>query len=218
MITKYVLPNSYCEHGKKTLIYTKSLVPGDSWFGDIVRIQQGVEYRLWDPRRSKMCAALLKRVKIPLNDGSSVLYLGSSHGYTPSFVSDIIGPKGWMIAVDSAPRVMIDFLRLVPKRNIIPILEDARHPERYPEFPKVDFLYMDVAQRDQVSIFVKHFRFLKRGSFAILMLKSRSIDSAKPPAQVYAAARKELSAHCEVLAEQSLDPFERDHCCFVVRV
>ena len=86
--------------GKK--VCTKSLVPGVKVYGEGLIRKQGVEYREWDPRRSKLCAAIIKGVsEIGIKPGSVVLYLGASTGTTPSHVSDIVGASGFVFALVS---------------------------------------------------------------------------------------------------------------------
>ena len=81
---------------------TLNLVPGDGVYGE-KRIsiedttQAGdkskTEYRVWNPFRSKLAAAVLGGVdKIHMMPGSKVLYLGAASGTSVSHVSDIVGP------------------------------------------------------------------------------------------------------------------------------
>ena len=50
-----------------------------------------VEYRVWNPFRSKLAAAVLGGVEnIYMPPGSKVLYLGGASGTTVSHVSDIV--------------------------------------------------------------------------------------------------------------------------------
>ena len=52
-----------------------------------------IEYRVWNPFRSKLAAAIVGGVdKIHIKPGSKVLYLGAASGTTVSHVSDIVGP------------------------------------------------------------------------------------------------------------------------------
>lgn len=52
-----------------------------------------IEYRVWNPFRSKLAAAILGGIdKIHMAPGSKVLYLGAASGTTVSHVSDIVGP------------------------------------------------------------------------------------------------------------------------------
>lgn len=52
-----------------------------------------IEYRVWNPFRSKLAAAILGGIdQIHMPPGSKVLYLGAASGTTVSHVSDIVGP------------------------------------------------------------------------------------------------------------------------------
>lgn len=52
-----------------------------------------IEYRAWNPFRSKLAAAILGGVEsIHMKPGAKVLYLGAASGTTVSHVSDIVGP------------------------------------------------------------------------------------------------------------------------------
>ena len=52
-----------------------------------------VEYRVWNPFRSKLAAAVLGGVdKIHMPPGTKVLYLGAASGTSVSHVSDVVGP------------------------------------------------------------------------------------------------------------------------------
>ncbi|KAF8380202.1 hypothetical protein HHK36_027684 [Tetracentron sinense] len=79
-----------------------------------------------------------KRISV-LVPGARVMYLGAASGNTVSHVSDIVGPK-WL-----------GFGYMAKKRtNIIPIIEDARHPAKYRMLVgMVDVIFSDVAQPDQ---------------------------------------------------------------------
>lgn len=52
-----------------------------------------IEYRMWNPFRSKLAAAILGGIdQIYMAPGSKVLYLGAASGTTVSHVADIVGP------------------------------------------------------------------------------------------------------------------------------
>ncbi|MCB1160945.1 MAG: hypothetical protein KDK45_25810 [Leptospiraceae bacterium] len=52
-----------------------------------------MEYRVWNPYRSKIAAAVIGGVEdIFIKPGAKVLYLGAASGTTVSHVSDIVGP------------------------------------------------------------------------------------------------------------------------------
>lgn len=215
-------PGIYSIKGKRGIrLYTENLTPGIKYFDEDIVKEKGKEFRLWDPRRSKLAAGMLKGLsQTGIKPGQTVLYLGASHGYTPSFVSDIIGEKGFMFAVDFAPRVVRDLVFLCEKRkNIAPIMADANQPVQYRDrILPADTIFMDVAQKNQAEIFLKNCTaFLKKGGFGVLAVKSRSIDITKRPKQVYSEVRNKLEKEITVVDYKVLDPFEKDHCIFVVK-
>lgn len=110
-----------------------------------------IEYRVWNPFRSKLGAGVVGGVEdIHMKPGSKVLYIGAASGTTVSHVSDIVGPEGAVYAVEFSHRVGRDLVNMAKKRtNVIPIIEDARHPQKYRMLvPMVDCIFADVAQPD----------------------------------------------------------------------
>jgi fibrillarin-like pre-rRNA processing protein len=208
-------------YGKKTLYFTKSVYPGFRGFDERIEKIKGEEFREVKPERSKFVAAIAKGLsQTGIRNGSTVLYLGASHGYTPSFMSDIIGKEGSMFCLDFAPRVVKDLVFVCEKRtNMAPMLEDALHPENYADVvPQVDAIFQDIAQRDQVKIFMKNVdMFLKPGGFGLLALKARSMDVSKNPKVLFKEVRAELEKHILVVDYRELDPYEKDHAFFVVK-
>lgn len=89
-----------------------------------------IEYRAWNPFRSKLAAGIVGGVgDIFIKPGSKVLYIGGASGTTVSHVSDLVGPEGAVYAVEFSKRVGRDLVNMAKKRtNVIPIIEDARHP------------------------------------------------------------------------------------------
>jgi len=80
-------------------ILTKNLVPGESVYNekrvsvDDPTTGEKVEYRVWNPFRSKLAAAIVGGVEnIYMKPGSKVLYLGAASGTTVSHVADLVGP------------------------------------------------------------------------------------------------------------------------------
>ncbi len=202
-------------------IATKNLVPGQKVYGERTIKAEGEEYRIWNPNRSKLGAAILKGLKnFPIKPGSRVLYLGVASGTTASHVSDIVGWEGGVFGVEFSPRVLRELVPLVEeRRNLVPILGDATKPEEYRALvPEVDVVFEDVAQPTQAKILIDNARvYLKSGGYGMLSVKSRSIDVTKEPEQVFREVEKELSTYFEVVEEISLEPYEKDHVLFVVR-
>lgn len=140
MIKEHKSENIYSD-GKHIL--TKGIAVGNE---KIIR-----EYRLWNPRRSKLCVMLLNKCKtMPIKKNSRVLYLGTASGTTCSYVSDI-ADKSVVYGVEFSSRVFRDFLVMCEKRkNMIPILADANRPERHRHIVEnVDVVYQDIAQKKQ---------------------------------------------------------------------
>ncbi len=199
-----------------TRLATKNLAPGHRVYGEWLFRVGSVEYREWNAYRSKLAAALLKGIKeLVIKEGSKVLYLGAGSGTTPSHVSDLVGEKGIVYAVEFAPRVMRELINVAETRkNLIPILADARFPNRYAHIVDlVDIIYADVAQPEQASLVNMNAKyFLKDGGYLYLAIKARSIDVTKEPDEVY---RKEINTlnegGFEIIDVVHLDPFDRDH-------
>ena len=200
---------------------TKSIVCGKKVYDERVAKVGKDEYRIWDPKRSKLGAALTKGMKeMPLRPGMSVLYLGIASGTTASHVSDIVGSRGQFFGVEFAPRPLRDLARVCQSRkNIVPILGDARLPAEYDDrVTKVDVIYDDVAQKDQSEILIRNAKlFLKPKGFAIIGIKARSINVAKKASEVFAEQRVVLESYFEVLEAINLHPFEKDHMLFVLK-
>jgi len=119
-----------------------------------------------------------------------------------------------------APRVMRDLIFLCYKRkNVAPILCDASKTDILKEkISAVDVIYQDVAQKRQVDIFLKNTKlFLKDGGYALLALKSRSIDVTKNPRQIYKEVKERLEKELTVVDYRELDPFQKDHCMFICK-
>jgi len=201
-------------------LYTLNLTPGLTVYDEKLVRQGSREFREWNPRRSKLGAAILKKVsQIAIMPGKTVLYLGCSTGTTCSHVSDIIGKEGFLFGLDSSPRVMREFVFLSEKRkNIAPILADANFPEQYDFVPKVDVVFQDIAQRNQVDIFLKNCAiYLSRTGTGLLAIKARSIDATKSPKAIYNEVRAKLEKQMKIVDYRELQPFEKDHCFFVVK-
>ena len=203
-------------------LYTKNLTPGKSFFSELLVKEGGSEYRAWDVSRSKLAAAIKKGIsQIGLKEGDVVLYLGASHGFTPSFVSDMVGKNGFVFCIDVAPRVVRDLVFVCEAReNMAPILADANHPEEYKELvaKEADVVYQDISQKNQVQIFLKNCdAYLKKGGFGLLAVKARSIDVTRRPGEIFKQVRAELEKHITIVDYKELDPFERDHAFFVCK-
>lgn len=205
-------------HGTKRILLTKNLTPGKTFFHEYAHTYNDAEYREFSPTRSKIGAAIVKKIgMLPFTNGNSILYLGAAHGYTASYLSDIISTNGILFCVDFAPRVVRDLYLLCEERtNMIPILADANKPETYADtITSVDIIVEDVAQKNQVEILFKNLRFLKPKGYVVLAVKARSIDVTKNPATIYKDVERTLSEKLKIIDQKDLTPLERDHQLFI---
>jgi fibrillarin-like pre-rRNA processing protein len=209
----------WIEDGKKKLA-TVNLSPGFSVYGEKLLNIEGKEYRVWDPNRSKIGAALMKGMEFPVKAGESVLYLGAASGTTASHVSDIVCPKGKVFCVDISERTTRDLIFVCEKKkNMIPILGDATQPDSYSDIvSKVDFVFADVAMPNQAELFIDNCeKFLKKGGYAMIAVKSRSIDVSADPKKIYEMVEKKLEKKFKIVDRKILSPYEEDHIAFLVK-
>jgi rRNA 2'-O-methyltransferase fibrillarin len=201
------------------MLVTKNLVPGESVYGEkrIAVETPGVaadgtpnttktEYRVWNPFRSKLAAGVLGGLdEIFIKPGAKVLYLGAASGTSVSHVADIVGPTGTVYAVEFSHRSGRDLINMATHRtNVIPIVDDARHPLRYRMLvPMVDVIFADVAQPDQARIVgLNAHQFLKVGGGVVVSIKANCIDSTAAPEAVFAR-------EVQKMREERIKPLEQ---------
>ncbi|KAJ5917308.1 rRNA 2'-O-methyltransferase fibrillarin [Penicillium verhagenii] len=213
--------------GKEDLLVTKNLTPGEAVYGEKRISVEGpagedgavtkVEYRVWNPFRSKLAAGILGGLdNVHMKPGSKVLYIGGASGTSVSHVADIVGPTGNVYAVEFSHRSGRDLIGMATHRtNVIPIVEDARHPLRYRMLvPMVDVIFADVAQPDQARIVgLNAHMFLKDQGGVLISIKASCIDSTAAADVVFSREVQKMREEKIKPKEQlTLEPFERDHC------
>ena len=207
--------------GQKKLA-TENLVIGNQVYKEKLIKKKDIEYRLWDPFRSKLAAVIMNGLEVfPFHDKSSVLYLGVSTGTTVSHISDIVGPQGIIFGVEHSSRVARDFLDRVAshRKNIIPIMQDARQPQQYfSVYCKVDVVYVDIAQPDQTDIAITNCKmFLKYGGYLFLVIKTRSIDVTKAPKKIIENEKNKLNENFDIIQVIDLSPYDKDHAMVIAK-
>ena len=200
-------------------VATKNLTPGISVYGEEL-IMEDEEYRIWNPRRSKLAAALLNGLEnLDLQETSKVLYLGASTGTTVSHISDIV-TDGRVYAVEFSPTTAKKLVQLSRQRpNIAPILGDATKPKGYMNLvEKSDLVYCDVAQPTQSELFMKNMNlFAKDDGVGLLMIKARSIDVVQKPKKIFKEQERKLKEKgFKIVEKVKLEPYEKDHIAFLV--
>lgn len=213
----------WVKHEGQQKLATENLVPGNQVYKEKLVHKNKTEYRLWDPFRSKLAAAILNGLEtFPFRNKSTVLYLGASTGTTVSHISDIVGPSGIVFGVEHASRVARDFLDRVAshRKNIIPIMQDARRPKEYfAVFGKVDIIYCDIAQPDQTEIAIANCKqFLKKDGWLFLVIKTRSIDVTKSPKRIIEEESEKIKDMFDVLQTIDLFPYDKDHAMVIAKM
>lgn len=166
-------PNFFEEKGN---LYSQSR-DGMSIYGERVIGKGGKYYRLFSPLRSKLSSSIRLGFKPEVRAGDHMLYLGAGAGTTTSHLADALS-DGSIFAIEFSPVPFIKLMSLAEvKENVFPIFSDAQKPENYELFiDRVDIIYQDVSQPNQIEIFEKNMKFFnsERG---ILMLKTYSLRS-----------------------------------------
>ena len=191
-------------------IGTLNSTPGFRVYGEKLVRRGGKEYRIWDPYRSKLGAAIMKKIKhFPITGESEILYLGASSGTTASHIADIAKV---VYCVEFSKRMMRELIMVaVERNNMVPILGDARRPKEYSHnMGKVDFIFQDVAQKNQAEILLANLDEFNP-KHAMLSIKSRSIDAVRSPKEVFRAEIDKLKQRCNILEIIDLHPYEEDH-------
>ncbi len=191
---------------------TENSSPGFRVYDEKLIRKKGIEYRLWDPYKSKLSAAILNGLmEFPFKKNSNVLYLGASSGTTASHISDIC-INGSIYCVELSKRMMRELIPVTMKKtNMVPILGDANHPLRYASnIGLVDIIYQDVSQKNQAEILLKNTDIFSP-KYAMLIIKSRSINAIKSPKKVFREEIKRLKEKFDVLQIIELIPYDKDH-------
>ena len=211
------------QDGSKKLA-TRNLAPNRAVYGERLIKHRNVEYRLWNPYRSKFAAAVMNGLEtVPIEPSHKVLYLGAASGTTASHVSDIVGEEGHVYCVEFAARSIRELVDNVctHRFNMSPILADARVPEQYATLVgKVEDVYCDVAQPQQAKILADNAdRFLKPAGWIMLAIKAQSIDVTKEPSEVYKNEIRTLKSRSFRIEQVvHLEPYEKAHAMIVAQM
>jgi fibrillarin-like pre-rRNA processing protein len=206
----------------KLKLYTRNIDIGNKIYGEKLILFKGIEYREWDPYRSKLAALLLENpISNFLSEELNCLYLGASSGTTVSHLSDI-AKSGVIYSVEFAERSIRQLIQNTSRRkNIIPILEDARYPQNYAKsiFSSIDLIYQDVSQPNQAEIALTNCNYyLKENGLLILAIKSQSIDSIQKSEVVYAQEKKVLeNAGYHILESINIHKYAANHIVLIVK-
>jgi fibrillarin-like pre-rRNA processing protein len=215
MKLKQVFEGVYAVDGK---LATLNLVKGSRVYGEELVTIDGKEYRMWNPYRSKLSAAIINGMKhMQIKEDSHVLYLGAATGTTSSHVSDIVGKDGIVYCVEISERNMRELVKVCETRkNMLPMLHDAREIVEYEKEVKgCDVLYQDISSKDQADILGRNSVLLKKSGMAYVAIKSQSIDVTRRPEDVFEEFLNDISPYFTVLEKINIAPYSMMH-LFVV--
>ncbi len=174
-------------------------------------------WRRWSDQRSKLASMIDREMDVDLSSSTRVLYLGAASGTTVSHLADVVDV---VYAVEFAPRPVEELLEVAEtRRNVVPLLKDARQPERYAHVVEadLDLVVQDVATRDQAAVALANRRFLAPDGHLALAIKARSADVTVDPAETFDAVVDRLEEGYEVRDRTSLEPTHRDHAAVLAR-
>ncbi len=198
----------YVRQDDKEMLSTLTRFPDENTTGF-----GGNNYRIWNPAASKLASMIVKGMEVPLKKDSRALYLGAASGTTVTRVADIAS-DGIVYGVEFAPRPARDLLMAVEDRmNVIPIIADARYPDKYPPFvDSVDFIYQDVAQPGQAAIANANAdKYLKSGGTLVIAIKAKSISATEQVGEIFREELDALEKRFEIIDKMSLEPLHHGH-------
>ncbi|MBY9006195.1 MAG: fibrillarin-like rRNA/tRNA 2'-O-methyltransferase [Candidatus Lokiarchaeota archaeon] len=203
-------------------LYTKNPIKGKTIYGEKLYHDNKIEYREWNPYRSKLAAIILKHPSTKfLIKNHNCLYLGAASGTTVSHLSDILS-NGIVYALEFAERSIRQLIQNSSERmNVVPILGDARFPIKYAKsiFTNINIIYQDVAQPNQAEIAIRNSDYyLKEDGILILVIKSQSIDSVSKSEKVYKKEKKILQqAGLAILENINIQKYALNHTVLIAR-
>lgn len=195
-------------------LYTLNSAPGWRLRGQPVTEVGGREYRSWSPFTSKLAAFIMMGGSmLPFQGARSVLYLGASFGTTVSHVADIL-PDATIYAIEISRKPYVGLQDVAATHSgIIPVLDDASHPERYSAIVEgPDVVIEDIAQKNMLDILMRNIESFRSIRAFYLVVKSRSIDSSATPERIFEQEKMKLESRlkCDV-SLKDISRYEKDH-------
>ena len=214
-------------------LWSRNSTRGKSVGGERRKRDGKIEWRRWDPFRSKVAAALLmtsqKASELLPSPGDTCLYLGASSGTTVSHIHDMVcgsnnHHNGQIIAVEISPRMMRDLSSLAEERSgLIPILNDARETQSYAPVmrEKAHWIHQDLSIADQAENFISiATSTLKNGGIGLLSLKAASERQFEGDDQSRFSRAEKLieESELELIEKIDISQYQEQHMVFFVRL
>jgi rRNA 2'-O-methyltransferase fibrillarin len=179
------------------------------------------EYRVWNKFYSKLGASIENGINnIYMKKGSKILYLGAGNDSysTITHISDLIGEEGKIYAVEISEIKGIKLKSIAKKRkNIVPIIKDARNPYFYRNSIKslVDCIYISFSDTDLANIISLNAGFFlkSKGGF-ISIVNANKINSSRIPSIEKFNEQIKILKQYNLYSKDfvSLDPFFEGYC------
>ncbi|KAL1808451.1 hypothetical protein ACET3Z_025441 [Daucus carota] len=181
---------------------------------------QTVEYREWDPFKSRLASAILSGIQnMWIKPGSRVLILYSrddqQFGITISHISDIVGPQGMVYVVETETSNHDTLLNMADKRgNIVPIVYCmSPDPMRYRMLINmVDVMFAAPDRPEEVHMaYLNSQYFLKTGGHYMLYVQGHTMESTNRGDGLFSSMSKVVQVQYQRMEQVTLEPFDREH-------
>ncbi len=179
----------------------------------LLQIKKKNKWENWNPFHSKLSAYILAGGENwPFQKNSKILYLGSAEGNTISYLSEIC-KTNTITAVEISSVAMAELMPIAKqKKNIIPCLFDAHFPEKYRiQANNPEIIYQDIAQRDQVDIFLRNCEYFKP-KHGYLMLKTQSIASKEK--NIFEETGERLKKYFDLVERVNIHKWAKGHSAY----
>ncbi len=160
--------------GNEEQLATKNLVEGTKTHKEKTVIVNGEEFLEWNPYKSKLAAAIRNGLQIlPIIKNSKIVCISPLEESTILHISNIVGNGGsvFVIIVDKNKKSFLNKL-VDTHKNIIPIYDTVDELSSSSITGKVDALYVDIPESEQIEMIVKKYgSLLKNDGFLMLIVK-----------------------------------------------
>jgi|APSaa5957512493_1039668.scaffolds.fasta_scaffold35224_2 fibrillarin-like pre-rRNA processing protein len=154
-------------------LVTKNLVKGTKMYEEKIIMVNGEEFLEWNPYNCKLAAAIRNGLQIlPIIKNSKIICICGKAETTISHISDIVYDGSVFVVGDNNKNDLLKNLDIV-RKNIISV-SDNQFEQLYSTSitKKIDVLYVDIPQFDQMELVVKKYSLLlKTGGFLMLTIK-----------------------------------------------
>ena len=199
---------------------TMNLAKGRKVYNEDLVIYNDMEYRMWNPYRSKLSAAMLNGIKtceIKGGQQRAIPWRGNWHDSKPRERHS--GQRGRVYAIELSERNVRNSKAYAKHAGTYcPYSPTRGRPRTIARLIEIcDVIYQDISARKQAEILLANSVFLKKGGYAYFVIKSQSIDIAKSPKEIYKSELAVLEDRFELVESVSLEPYDSMHLFAVLK-